>query len=241
MYLILSALWVVGSDALLHALVGDRASHYPWQTFKGLGFVSLVALVVYGLMLRQARHQEGFIEELQNQRETQDFIQRLTNTGDWQLLPDGRLLCSERTLVMLHQPKDSEPLDFAAVVACARTEDRDHVRSMLERLQHMQGPLNFSAHFDDGEGSWRWLNWQSDFDEAGVTRGALVDITSHKLAEQALQDSQRRYRELVQHLPLVIFASDHRGRWQFLNPAWESLTGQPAAQQLNNTLDQAGA
>ncbi|WP_323175010.1 PAS domain-containing protein, partial [Pseudomonas atacamensis] len=68
---------------------------------------------------------------------------------------------------------------------------------------------------------------------------ALVDITSHKLAEQALQDSQRRYRELVQHLPLVIFASDHRGRWQFLNPAWESPTGQPPAQQLNHPLDQA--
>ncbi len=183
--------------------------------------MSLLSLVLYGLLRREASYREGFIGELQNQRATQDFVQRLTNTGDWQLLDDGRLLCSERTLVMLHQPKGSDPLDFATIAACARVDDRDHVRSMLERLQHMQGPLNFTAHFDDGQGSWRWLNWQSDFDEAGITRGALVDITSYKLAEQALQDSQRRYRELVQHLPLVVFASDHRGRWQFLNPAWK--------------------
>ncbi|MDR6234813.1 bifunctional diguanylate cyclase/phosphodiesterase [Pseudomonas oryzihabitans] len=238
-YLILSALWVIGSDALLQALVGESASHYPWQTLKGLGFVSLVALALYDLMRRQLKHREDIIEALQAQRATQDFVQRLTNTGDWQLLPDGRLLCSERALVMLCQPNTGEPLEVATIASCARTDDRDHVRSMLERLQHMQGPLNFSAHFDDGAGSWRWLNWQSDFDEAGITRGALVDITSHKLAEQALQDSQRRYRELVQHLPLVVFASDVRGRWRFLNPAWENLTGQAATQSLNQPLDQA--
>ena len=238
-YLILSALWVIGSDALLQALVGESASHYPWQTLKGLGFVSLVALALYDLMRRQLKHREDIIEALQAQRATQDFVQRLTNTGDWQLLPDGRLLCSERALVMLCQPNTGEPLEVATIASCARADDRDHVRSMLERLQHMQGPLNFSAHFDDGAGSWRWLNWQSDFDEAGITRGALVDITSHKLAEQALQDSQRRYRELVQHLPLVVFASDPRGRWRFLNPAWENLTGQSATQSLNQPLDQA--
>ena len=239
MYLVLSALWVVGSDTLLQALVGESASQYPWQIVKGLGFVTVAAVALYGLMRWQLKHRAGVIEALQAQRATQDFVQRLTNTGDWELLPDGRLLCSERTLVMLHQPKGSDPLDFATIVACARADDRDHVRSMLERLLHMQGPLNFSAHFDDGEGSWRWLNWQSDFDEAGITRGALVDITSHKLAEQALQDSQRRYRELVQHLPLVVFASDPRGRWRFLNPAWENLTGQPTTQSLNQPLDQA--
>ncbi len=238
-YLLLSALWVIGSDGLLYLLLSDRDNAYLWHTLKGLAFMSLLSLVLYGLLRREASYREGFIGELQNQRATQDFVQRLTNTGDWQLLDDGRLLCSERTLVMLHQPKGSDPLDFATIAACARVDDRDHVRSMLERLQHMQGPLNFSAHFDDGQGSWRWLNWQSDFDEAGITRGALVDITSYKLAEQALQDSQRRYRELVQHLPLVVFASDHRGRWQFLNPAWEALTGQPATQPLNHPLDQA--
>lgn len=239
MYLVLSALWVIGSDVLLQALIGESANQYPWQTVKELGFVSVVAVALFGLMRRQLKYHEDVIEALQAQRTTQDFVQRLTNTGDWELLPDGRLLCSERALVMLHQLKGSDPLEVATIVASARVEDREHVRSMLERLQHMQGPLNFSAHFDDGEGSWRWLNWQSDFDEAGITRGALVDMTSHKLAEQALQDSQRRYRELVQHLPLVVFASDLRGRWRFLNPAWENLTGQSATQALNQPLEQA--
>ena len=53
-----------------------------------------------------------------------------------------------------------------------------------------------------------------------------------------LQAGEQRYRSLVEHLDEVVFRIDRKGRWSFLNPAWERCTGYPAADQLgHNVLD----
>ncbi|MFC4159279.1 sensor histidine kinase [Chitinimonas lacunae] len=43
--------------------------------------------------------------------------------------------------------------------------------------------------------------------------------------EQALEESRRHYREVIETVKEVIFQSDALGRWQFLNPAWTDITG----------------
>jgi diguanylate cyclase (GGDEF)-like protein/PAS domain S-box-containing protein len=40
-----------------------------------------------------------------------------------------------------------------------------------------------------------------------------------------LQDSEAQFRTVVDAVSDVIFRTDERGRWTFLNPAWETLTG----------------
>jgi PAS domain S-box-containing protein len=41
-----------------------------------------------------------------------------------------------------------------------------------------------------------------------------------------------RYRTLVDHLQEAVFQIDREGRWSFLSPAWEAMTGFPAAESL---------
>jgi len=45
----------------------------------------------------------------------------------------------------------------------------------------------------------------------------LTDITERKLAEEALLQSELKYRELVNELPLCVFETDMKGRIQFAN------------------------
>ncbi len=53
----------------------------------------------------------------------------------------------------------------------------------------------------------------------------LLDITNRKRVENALQESEARYRSVVDNVKEVIFQTDERGRWSFLNPAWKEITG----------------
>jgi PAS domain S-box-containing protein len=49
--------------------------------------------------------------------------------------------------------------------------------------------------------------------------------TAKESAEQALRESERRYRTVVDSLKEIVFQTDGAGRWTFLNPAWTEITG----------------
>ncbi len=53
----------------------------------------------------------------------------------------------------------------------------------------------------------------------------VVDITKRKLQEEALLNSEAKYRHVVDNIKEIIFQTDAEGRWEFLNPAWEEITG----------------
>ena len=44
-------------------------------------------------------------------------------------------------------------------------------------------------------------------------------------SEQEVRAELARYKTMVAHLREVVFQIDREGRWAFLNPAWEELTG----------------
>jgi diguanylate cyclase (GGDEF)-like protein/PAS domain S-box-containing protein len=54
---------------------------------------------------------------------------------------------------------------------------------------------------------------------------ALAQGIERKRAEEALKESERRYRSVVDNIKEVIFQTDARGLWTFLNPAWQEITG----------------
>jgi PAS domain S-box-containing protein len=51
------------------------------------------------------------------------------------------------------------------------------------------------------------------------------DITERKKVTEALKESEKKYREVVQNVKEIIFQTDAEGLWVFLNQAWEEITG----------------
>lgn len=50
-------------------------------------------------------------------------------------------------------------------------------------------------------------------------------IAKRQQVEQTLQESEMKYRSVVDNIKEVIFQTDAKGLWTFLNPAWTEITG----------------
>ncbi len=53
----------------------------------------------------------------------------------------------------------------------------------------------------------------------------LQDVTAAKLAEEAVRESEERFKSLSENAPVIIFSLDESGALTYVNPAWQNLTG----------------
>ncbi len=89
----------------------------------------------------------------------------------------------------------------------------------------------------DADGSWHWFHDRSigllDVDGEAVIEGLAFDITTQKHAEEALRESEQRYRGVVEDTPVLICSFLPGGEIVFVNEAYcqyfnktaEELTG----------------
>ena len=113
-------------------------------------------------------------------------------------------------------------------------EDRERVRTAVETLEHDGEPVALEFRFVEADGSVVWVAAQA----VPVTGGAgtavesvvgiATEITELKQREQALEDSQQRYRTLLEAAPDPIFVADvETGEIVEANAAAEAVRGQP--------------
>ncbi len=142
-----------------------------------------------------------------------------TQTLDW----------SERCKVHLGLPPGVEP-SFDHFYQAMHPDDRSRVEALINQAVADRSEYNaeYRVRWTDGCEHWISALGRVYTHPDGTLRGmggTTQDITARKQAEQNLRDSERRFREMFEHLPIAYQSLDSDGRWLDANQKLADLLG----------------
>ena len=93
----------------------------------------------------------------------------------------------------------AEELLAQPFVEFVHPDDREQTTAELQRLVSGIPTIHFENRYRCRDGSYRWLSWTAVPHADGQRiYAAASDVTQRKQAEEALRESQQRYRQLIE-------------------------------------------
>ncbi len=125
-------------------------------------------------------------------------------------------------------------------------EDRDMVESEIQcsLREHCMYLAEFRIIRPDG--TVRWLRDQGkplygENNQLLYLTGAVVDITEHKQAEDALRESEKRFREIFENTAVGMYRTTPDGQILMANPALVHMLGYSSFEEINQrNLEEEG-
>jgi PAS domain S-box-containing protein len=238
-YMLAGGLWILFSDALLHAMVADETRWARLQTFKGWFYVAATGVMLYFLIGRSTSAVRGANRALSRNEEDLRTILNTIPALVFVTDADDRLLRYNS----LFAGATGRPRDELVGKVCTElfrlADPETHRLNDAEIVRTGRPKLNVVERIETDEGSkWYEVSKMPMADEAGkvyALLGFAVDITERRLAEDALRESQRRLQAILDNAPSVIYVKDLEGRFQLVNRSVERVADRPAEEMLGKT------
>ncbi|PYG03889.1 PAS domain S-box-containing protein/diguanylate cyclase (GGDEF)-like protein [Thioalkalivibrio sp. ALE21] len=199
-----------------------RVDYYPLESSRGQGpRAGAVITDVTGLRAAEA--------ELQRQADLIEMAGRITRVGRWSVfLDDGRVIWSPvvaeiHALPVRYAPPVEEGINFYA------PESRDRIRALFNDCIERGIPYDEELALIDAEGQRKWVRAlgepirNTDGHIVGA-QGAFQDLTRHREREHQI----RRFRHIIEQSPAAVAVTDLQGRIEYVNPAFERVSGYSA-------------
>ena len=158
--------------------------------------------------------------------------------------PEGRFLSVNKA--MARRYGFSEPDELIQSITDIATqlylypEDRLEFQRLLEQDGEIAN-FEYQARHLDGSTFWVSTNARAVRDHAGNIsqyQGYSTDITERKKTEQALKESEEKYRKLINTSPDAIALVDENGRFLTVNPAMAKRFGLSPEELVGKTYHQ---
>jgi two-component system sensor histidine kinase/response regulator len=104
--------------------------------------------------------------------------------------------------------------------------DLDRTLSEVAKQNREHRTEHFVNRYRCKNGSYRLFDWTTTFNRDDSTRfGVARDITEQKLSEDALRESEERFRIMADSCPTIIWVTDAQGRNQLTNRIYREFFG----------------
>ena len=252
-YVIVAALWILVSDQVLVALVPDHGLLVKLEVAKGWFFVAVTAALLFVLLRRETGQ---WIAERKAREEaeavTQESERRFRLLFDLAPIPfsessrEGRVVSfnARFTQVFGYTMEDIPTIREWWVLAYPDEKYRKQVMASWEavvtRMENANAdvaPEELRITCKNGEVR-TFLASASKLRDGALA--AFVDITERKRAEDAVHESEARYRLLAEHMADVVWIYDiATSRFVYVSPSIERLRGYTSKEVCEETMEQA--
>ncbi|PYI98146.1 MAG: hypothetical protein DME98_05565 [Verrucomicrobia bacterium] len=216
-----------------------------WPFINSVPYLGIIAAMGYELsydFLRAAKLAQDFQTSEAALRESEARINIATNAANLGLwlwnIPGDQLRVTQKWRELFGFP-DSEPVTFDRLLQLVHPEDRERMKQLVQQMFEHGGEYESEYRISRPDGSTRWiLGYGSvELDERGkpaFARGVSRDITTRKLAEEELRESEERFRTVANAAPVLIWMSGPDRLCTFFNKGWLDFTGRSLEQELGN-------
>ncbi len=175
------------------------------------------------------------LEALQLSEEHLRQVVEASGRGTWELdVTTGSVTGDARFFTLMGLPHGLH-LTLESAIGALHIEDRERVSRVV--ADALAGENEGRYHVEHrtiglGDAPERWVEarGRARFDADGKAvslMGTGVDITERKRAEQALRESESRFRQLADTVPQMVWVTRPDGFHEYYNRRWYEFTGVP--------------
>ena len=182
----------------------------------------------------------GVVEDISEKKRVQENLQRSqallriagasAKLGGWILEMPGNVLRWSDEVRAIHEVAGNFEPTLAQALEYYPEDYRDAVIADLKRCQE-EGVL-FSSEYElttaTGKRIWVLAMGEAMRDAQGAivaVQGAIQDISARKQTEASLQASQRRFREIADTFPFIVWTAEPDGRVEYVNHVFSDHIG----------------
>lgn len=204
---------------------GERQLSVSYFPIDGPHGIDRVACVLYDIT-EQKRAQESLLQSKSQLAEAQS----LASVGSWNWdLRTSAVTWSDELYRIFGIPPQEINLGKTAI-EFIHPDDRKRVMNCVETALKAKEEYSFYYRIIRADGVERILHSRGlvvcdDDGEPFRVFGATQDVTEHRQAEEALHQTEKKYRDIFEHAGEGIFQSTPEGRFIAANPALARICG----------------
>ena len=230
--IMLYILVAAGLSALVHAKVIDL----PYLvSFPFLGVIAAMGYELSRDVLRAAQ----LARELGEEERRLDLAAQAGGMGMWRWdVANDQVWMNEKGRSLFGFAPQDKP-NAERFRSRIHSEDREAVRAVAAKALPVGADYKTEYRVVLPDGAIRWLHSRGRV-ELGAdgkpcrVHGVSFDVTERKLSEQALLESEMRFRTVADAAPVLIWMAGPDKLCTFFNKGWLDFTGRKLEQELGN-------
>jgi PAS domain S-box-containing protein len=244
------ALVIGGSIILLVLLAGGQAVAMTWGIIAtpltvSLFYLILVAAMAYELsydLIHAAqitRRLQASETELREAHQRMDLATSAAGFGlwIWDIVRDEIWISEKGRALFGFAPSDK--LDSGRFRNAIHPDDRESLRQAVQNSFGTGAEYEAEHRVVLPSGQIRWLaeHGRVEFSDEGKParmRGVSRDVTRRILGQQAVRESEARFRTMANTAPVMIWMSGLDKLCTFFNKSWLEFTGRTVEQEIGN-------